>query len=453
MDQNQNKMFTFILLGVIIVIVVVGITLLVKKEKDNNPTCDDSKCKSYIENNYEKGFPEKLQYKSDNSTLDLANLYQNFTNLKNEEGVLTDKKTIFQNGINVYFDKTLVNITVDEPTNTSLEQVLSIQNPPKDNDINKIQYYIDLISDYLTHNPTADERWKKILNYLGWLITGKGTQPTKPKINDLPDMNDIYNWCKYLISKIGGLSGLLHRFQKRIKYDLIQDLVNNVPGYRIPNTAGQSKQPTNKCTSCPAKLWQSCPDKSIPVGQQGFKKDGACNKWYQHASCELLCAKYDTDYSVKSFEKSKCNKITDFIKDDKLHEKISEILTKILGLLGLIPGTQHLLQVIQQIIKNGLKIVGDLSWIKNDILDICYNFMCDNCKKTYCTPNITDTELINRDCGITKDGKPTNPLCFTNYAGQCSEKPPNNMMVLNNTADGNNADVNEILKLSDMIGA
>ena len=118
---------------------------------------------------------------------------------------------------------------------------------------NNVSHYIQLITDFLSSNTNADQNWKNLLKCLGYIdqILKKSNlsnlqqtyKEVKKTLSELKnsehplDTKEIYDYLKFTITKLGGFSALLHRFQNRIKCDMIQSIANDDKDYRKIDTS------------------------------------------------------------------------------------------------------------------------------------------------------------------------------------------------------------------------
>ena len=278
-----------------------------------------------------------------------------------------------------------------------------------------IEHYSDLIHDFLIRHPKANDIWKNCYNNFVLFLQGNPTD----KINIDLDINEIYNGIKIELNRIGGVSLILKRFQHRIKYDMIQAIANNDPEYRQVDTTGEPTG-SGKCTAYPLSWWQNCPAGKAPVGSRGWNSNGACNKWYQHISGELLCSDYKTNFD-KPIKGPCVTAIGILDPSEETRRFVSNTLTSILDIVGLYPGAAATLKTISCIFTLALPIMGDWEWILKDLKDVCYNYICDGnttdkvCggAQKYCVPRYTDSEIANRDCSVddTNCNKTVNGIC------------------------------------------
>lgn len=278
------------------------------------------------------------------------------------------------------------------------------------------QHFASIFDGYLAHTNEADggKLWQNVnymfmyLNSLPLAVntTDKVTvQPYDTKNYQFPPIEPMYDWIKNKLIQIGGISAIVKKFEVRIKYDMIQDVVNNAEGYRTLDTAANDITGSGHCTAYPLKWWQNCPDGEMPVGSRGFDSNGgACHKWYQHASGELMCAKYKTTFTNRLG--GKCD---DILNKAGLADAVPAYITRILGLVGVVPSLQGVLKVVSTI----FKIAGDFRWIVADLVDVCQNYRCpaDVQGSTLactgvgggpgmqCCPAVDDSVLANRKCG------------------------------------------------------
>ena len=424
----------------------------------------------------EPGLPSSLINNSNgkNNTLELSKLVQSTSFNTSEGGEITisDKPMYLPNGLYIHIDKNLVNITsehiekahLDTDSDTPVMAYSQVLGMLKDLDTNtsdlhsksqklltSINHYVELIVNFLASNPNANPNWRTLLTTLGD-IKQILTKLTTPKISkDVTDevivefkaavkkldnlkitsMEEIYDSLKFTITKLGGFSKLLHRFQRRIKWDMIQAIVNNDDNYRT--VSKESKVEGSKhCTAYPLKWWQNCPDNTRPVGSQGWSKTGACNKWYQHISGELMCAPYTSNFKYPVG--GNCDAIINAVttvkdgwhkdKNSPVVQVISRSLSSILSSLSLSPSLHAVIRTISTIFRLAMPALeGDYSWLIEDLADVCYNYKCEGNTKTnvcngdtakpYCVPKMTDNQIANRDCAKPNSG------CFTEPSGCC----------------------------------
>jgi hypothetical protein len=370
----------------------------------------------------------------------------------------------FPNGIKIYMDKVLGEIP-SSIINNNMENNKDSKNIfPLSVVINAIikgiedkfpelkdsvDHYAQLITEFLAHNPSANKLWRDTLDYLGrWIQGARGNELGPVPI--LPDINDIYNWVKYIISSVGGVSGILKRFQKRIKYDLIESIANTSGDYRkLPKT--MDTKWSGVCSIYPLSFWQNCPDGYKPTGKsRGWTENGACNKWYDHWSGEIECGKYNIDFEIPVG--GTCKQIIDFfdnMENEAVRSMVSTSVSAILAGLNLIPSIAPIISIVQVIMKLAFALVGDLTWLVRDLRDVCYNFTCNdpifgeegkqeskvcNGDSRYCIPAVADSVIANRDCATSID-------CFTKPSGICVNTLPPSDLTLQKR------DLNEIQSL------
>ena len=283
------------------------------------------------------------------------------------------------------------------------------------------QHFASIFDGYLAHTSEADggKLWQDVnymFMYLNSLPLAVSTtskvvvQPYDTKNHQFPPIEPMYDWIKDKLIKIGGISAIIKKFEVRIKYDMIQDVVNNAEGYRTLDTAANDITGSGHCTAYPLKWWQNCPDGEMPVGSRGFDSNGgACHKWYQHASGELMCAKYKTTFTNRLG--GNCD---DILKMAGLADAVPAYITRILGLVGVIPSLQGVLKVVSSI----FKIAGDFRWIIADLVDVCQNYRCPQDVQSstkactgvdgggpgmQCCPAVDDSVLARRKCGDPTD--------------------------------------------------
>jgi hypothetical protein len=321
---------------------------------------------------------------------------------------------------------------------TNLESV-SIEN------INKSIMYTELLNQFLISNsnlsPETISNCQKILHNLN-KYKSNNNQVNLIPLQSLelsessPLWEEILNWIKNILEKMGGVPAILLKFHQRIKYDFIQSVMDEQKSN--VNTSGDIFG-TGHCTAYPLNLWQNCPSGSIQVDSRGWNKDptkSACNKWYQHLSGEMLCQKINTqDYYNKPLGGS-CSTILKGISNlEKLwgnptiHDLIAKLLAMALAAANAVPQIAAIISIVQTIFKLVLPLLGswkDYKWILDDFQDVCYNFICQgnnattvcNGKYKYCYPQVTDTDtLANRNCDIDKN-------CNTKPSGKCLNTIP-----------------------------
>ena len=316
-----------------------------------------------------------------------------------------------------------------------------------------INHFVSLLDGYLAHhNQDTDPLWApyhSLFVYLSnlpvvTLNSDKSTvttvdysfdppkhtdgppNPITPYALQWPKIDTIINWIKQQISNVGGISGVIKKFETRIKYDMIQSLINNesVNGvsYRTLS-AGGIVTGSGQCTALPASWWQNCPNGSVPVGWQGYRDDGshACHKWWQTGLGELLCQKYNTVYNVRLG--GQCDSLVGpGAKKD--YDFAASIIARILSDLGLVPKLAGVIRIVQWIFSTAL---GNFDWIFDDLADVCSNYMCaasktgdqyacgDGTGATFCCPAASDSQVAGRACPSTD---PNNP-CLAGPAGSC----------------------------------
>ena len=419
MNYKQTSIGLFILLIVVTVLLIICFLRKVKK----------------VKNQENIGFPDDLSWKDSkgniqNDTLDIASLSSVMNKriaIGNNKFIinLSDKPSYFPNGVKVAIDETLVKITTADIHNEinknnviiPFDELIKKFNSSVDvKDIkDSIEHYSDLIHDFLIRHPKANDIWKNCYNNFVLFLQGNPTD----KINIDLDINEIYNGIKIELTRIGGVSGILKRFQHRIKYDMIQAIANNDPEYRQVDTTGEPTG-SGKCTAYPLSWWQNCPAGKAPVGSRGWNSNGACNKWYQHISGELLCSDYKTNFD-KPIKGPCVTAIGILDPSEETRRFVSNTLTSILDIVGLYPGAAATLKTISCIFTLALPIMGDWEWILKDLKDVCYNYICDGnttdkvCggAQKYCVPRYTDSEIANRDCSVddTNCNKTVNGIC------------------------------------------
>ena len=102
-------------------------------------------------------------------------------------------------------------------------------------------------------------------------------------------------------------------------------------------------------------------------------------------------------------------------------------LSTILSALSLIPAIGPVIKTINAIISVAIPLTGDLTWLINDLQDVCYNYICTGNNETnvcvgqkspgdykYCMPKYNDSEIANRDC--TSDNN-----CMNIPSGICTD--------------------------------
>jgi len=274
--------------------------------------------------------------------------------------------------------------------------------------LESIKHYTGLISQFLSNNKSASAEWKDVLDYFQALLQPvPGEKPIPPP---MPSINEILDWMKYSIIKVGGISAILHRFQKHIKYNILKEVQAHSLDVAVEKSSAQEVG-TGRCTMYPLSWYQSCPEGSVQSGSRGWGNGSACNKWYEHLSGEMLCKTKPTDVTIEV----DTDKLCEFTKDlTKYHGKIAQTVTEILSLLQLIPSIASVILTINSVLFLSIQIAGDFTWLMHDVSDVCYNFKCDSsCKGKKCIPHDTDEVLINRDCL-------TSPDCNFSAAGSCT---------------------------------
>lgn len=472
-----------VILTVIIICLIVSITLNValglklKNTQKSSLKIDNTPSPG----NTTPGLPKQFLYNNDPSTIDIASLSQSSNYQKENDGsrdyVISKNPIYLANGLKIHLDEALVSVNnegipsaindmaSDDDNKTSITTldglVTNLQqiktNPSNvDSSRESIDHYIELITNFLGSNPDADTNWKATLKLLGdvrQIIDIKDWNQVvavKPLLADIenqankltvPSMDDIYNYLKFTITKLGGMSAILHRFQHRIKWDMIQSIANNDPNYRvIPSKT--TPIPSGKCTFYPLSWWQNCPEEGqIPVGSRGYNKDpaqSACYKWYERLSGELLCAKVDNQYEHPINGKH-CKSIIEAgeaLSNPNVQKILSVSLSTILSTLSLIPQLSATIKSITAIFKLAMPYVkGDYTWLLDDLKDVCYNYIClettdaditankvcgqsgPNSGPGYCVPKFTDKALANRDCLTDKLS------CNTQPSGICTNDP------------------------------
>ena len=440
-----------------------------------------------------KNIPEKFRPTKDSNNIISVNKLMSISNYTktNNKLLVTDKPIYLSKGLYVLIDEDLTKIENNDITNEinnnnneneegkidTLQNTISVIDKVTNfleisQDLKKSsQHYIDLITNFLSDNPDASKKWKDCLDYLGYFIQKiNGKDGELPKLPEVPDINEIYDYLKFAITKVGGMSAILKRFQKRIKWDMIQGITENKASdgtpYRIVTNEVESKG-SGKCTVYPLSWWQNCPNGQTPSGSRGWGENNACNKWYQYLSGELLCSEYKTnsDYPIQG-NCEKIIEILDTLQSESVQKMISISVTAILSTLSLIPQLAGTLKTIQAIFKLTLPLVsGDYTWLINDLKDVCYNYTCEGNTKTnvcgntpdtpggekkYCIPHVDDETLANRDCLVNQD-------CNTKPSGCCvDDSRKNDNTCLNNDkilllkSDKSNFN-NTLLKFSDYI--
>lgn len=86
-----------------------------------------------------------------------------------------------------------------------------------------------------------------------------------------------------------------------------------------------------------------------PVGSRGWNSNGACNKWYQHISGELLCSDYKTNFD-KPIKGPCVTAIGILDPSEETRRFVSNTLTSILDIVGLYPGAVATLKTISCIL-------------------------------------------------------------------------------------------------------
>ena len=455
--MKRDKIFMWAAISILAIAVIVLVVLLAMKNKKNgggkngNGGGKNGQCPS---KNAQVGWGSDLYYKpSEPEVLDLAKLPQAILDGDvGKEYVLTNKPAWFPNGIKVYKDILLDQISNEEinkanPDGINEEDLSGLMikaqalkknpsTPVTDEDKARIQHYLELIEQFLVDNPDAAKEWDEVVQNLKYLWN-RGQGPPPPPV-EKPSMGSIYKWAKYIISKLGGVGKLLRMFERRIKYDFINDVVSS---YRT-QTSGEIAG-SGHCTAYPLSWWQNCPTGSTAVGHRGWAKKGsACNKWYQHLSGELLCQKYDGAAQYKSPVGGGCQTVLKVLstgeklyKNPEVHTIVAKLLAMALSAASMIPHVGAIISVVATIIKLALPLLGDFSWLLADFKDVCYNFGCEGntygkdgqvCggNSTYCYPaQPDDGVLAARDC-------PEDLGCLTEPSGKCMNTAPNAAMAM-----------------------
>jgi hypothetical protein len=424
------------------------------------------------------GLPKKFLYNNDPNTIDIATLSQSSNYKQEKDGsrdyVISDNPIYLANGLKIHLDEALVSVhnhaitsaindmasdDVNHIEITTLDGLVTNLKQINTNTSNvqssreSIDHYIELITNFLGSNPDADTNWKATLKLLGdvrQIIDIKDWQQlpkeVKPLLDDIetqannltvPSMDDIYDYLKFTITKLGGMSAILHRFQHRIKWDMIQSIANNDPNYRVVPSK-TTPVPSGKCTFYPLSWWQNCPEDTIPVGSRGYNKNpaqSACHKWYERLSGELLCGKVENQYEHPINGKH-CKSIIEAgeaLSNPDVQKILSVSLSTILSTLSLIPQLSATIKSITAIFKLAMPYVkGDYTWLLDDLKDVCFNYICpettdDDIKANkvcgrsgknggpgYCVPKFSDKKLANRDCLTDK------LICNTQPSGVCT---------------------------------
>ena len=161
----------------------------------------------------------------------------------------------------------------------------------------------------------------------------------------------------------------------------------------------------------PLSWYQKCQDGSSESGSRGWGGDSACQKWYEHLSGEMLCKPTPKNIVVNTDS----DKICEFTSDINLyHDKISQVITEILSLLQLIPSISSVILTIRSILSLSIQLAGDLSWLMNDINDVCNNYKCNpECvSPNICHGQYSEETLVNRNCL-------SSPNCNNTESGVC----------------------------------
>lgn len=448
------------------------------------------------------GLPKQFLYNNDPTTIDIATLSQSSNYKQEDDGsrdyVISNNPIYLANGLKIHLDEALVSVNNGaipsvindlssddtKTTITSLDGLVTNLKQIKTNTSNvdssrdSIDHYIELITNFLGSNPDADTNWKATLKLLGdvrQIIDIKDWEQlgdVKPLLADIenqankltvPSMDDIYNYLKFTITKLGGMSAILHRFQHRIKWDMIQSIANNDPNYRTVPT-GSTPVASGKCTFYPLSWWQNCPEGTIPVGSRGYNKDpaqSACHKWYQRLSGELLCGTVQNQYQYPINAKHCKSIITagEALSNPNVQNILSVSLSTILSTLSLIPQLSATIKSITAIFKLAMPYVkGDYTWLLDDLKDVCYNYICaettdaditaqkvcGSSSKTggpgYCVPKFTDNALANRDCLTDKLS------CNTQPSGVCTNDPKTKPIDKSTTLSMNNSETLYVLQ-------
>ncbi len=494
------------------------------KKCEKCETCETcSTCKTEIDDSISKlkqGLPKSFIYESKNNVIDLTKINSSINYPEvNEDNMytLTNEPVYFPNGIKIYLDEPVHAPSEDEITDTikddeddtydddesttpknfsvMMTSIKDITIKPVQDKIRaffseyiySVNYYIGLISDFLLKNPekTKTDNWQTVINILGYikqindlyLDTDASNMPEiityiaeiKNQFEGLviPSINDIYNSAKFTLTQLGGLSFILRKYENRIKWDMIQSIINDDPKYRtVSNENITNAVGSGKCTAFPLEWNQHCQKGKKPVGSKGWDKNSkksACNKWYQHASGELLCADYSTEITrpVKGICQaiSKIDNLKLIVGQDGLNESkkivikiLGKILAKILSALALTPQTASTIHLVSIIIRLAItKAKEDFSWILYDLKDVCYNYMCssDNYETDQvcagntdyiCVPAENDNKVANRKCNSANT-----PGCNMQASGSCESKTKLKAL---NSVDSANV-LNNFIKYSD----
>ena len=480
--------------------------IVIYRNKKNSLNCDSSIGGTISCDNLKKltsvGFGSKYQGNASND-LKVSSLTPNSSGILAIPGPL-----YFPNGITIYKDPAIPITPDPQPVNSTDNKYYQIdtfttqlyaiikdsqQTPqwpnklytllqnvnPNPANINffydGIQHFINLLDAYLAHHDqNSDPVWEGYHSFFVYLsnlpvvvIDSKGAITTidlsfnPPKSipgppgpipnyninNAWPSISTIINWLKQQISNIGGISGVIKKFETRIKYDMIQSLINNesVDGKSYRVLAPGTPKGTGECTTLPASWWQNCPEGSVPVGWQGYKDDSshACHKWWQFGLGELMCQQLASVYTSRLG--GKCD---DLIKPDakRDYDFAASIIARILSDLGLIPKLAGVIRVVQWIFSEGL---GNFDWIFDDLVDVCSNYMCaqsvtgqefacaDSTGSTNCCPAASDAQVASRAC----PSSDPNNFCLAGPAGQCKKNAPCTPFNLTQLIQGKNNSV------------
>ena len=489
--------------------------------------CEPKTCETEITDSISKlnqGLPKSFIYEDKNNVIDLTKINSsiNYTETNQDNMyTLTNDPVYFPDGIKIYLDEPIHAPSESEITDTikdddddtyeddesttpkifseMMNAIIKLTNTPVEDTIKQffsdyiysVNYYIGLISDFLLKNPekTKTANWQTVINILGYikqindlyLDTNDSNmseiityiEEIKKQFEGLviPSINDIYNSAKFTLTQLGGLSFILRKYENRIKWDMIQSIINDDPKYRtVSNENITNAVGSGKCTSFPLEWNQHCQKGKKPVGSKGWNKNSkksACNKWYQHASGELLCAEYSTEITrpVKGICQaiSKIDSLKLIVGEDALNDSkkivikiLGKILAKILSALALTPQTASTIHLISIIIRLAItKAKEDFSWILYDLKDVCYNYMCEtdnyatdlvcNGEANYtCVPAENDNKLANRKCN-----SPDTTGCNTKPSGTCVIKTAKLQPLNNIESDSVKNILNNFIKYSD----
>jgi len=377
----------------------------------------------------------------------------------NGEYVLLPGPLVLPQGLRVAKDGILEHIQKQDPNNNPIRTIHSKSyedalkaleskphSPEAQQEVNQyLQYFEGFVQD--NKNTTeAINNWQPVINHLKLLLQeAKTTKKTKltPKTSPPPHWNDLWGWFKWIFVKHGGFFGLLSYFRHRIKWDIVNDVLHE-KGY-IQQGIGKVTG-SGECTACPASWWQSCPHGTVMIGARGWGNSGncnpspcACDKWYQHISCEGLCQAVELNYTVPvGFVCEKIVKGVELAQDD--WKKVGSRVVHTLSTAGVLPGLVKFLIGAAEVVSKILPIIGSDHWLLDDIKDVCYNFSCEcndytankvcsskikdlqtgkQCTESkYCVPHSLDfSSVASRKC-------PGNPGCLTASGGLCTNTRP-----------------------------